>query len=357
MPVPSCSKRNVLVPIHLQRPSTAGVTCTGTSSVSSCPNVAKPTMGWSNVTLMKGATSTGPSGWWRTTPGGPSATSGGGASPVGPNGWSSVSPTRGRGRLSGGRLNATRSSSASSNGVRRSTMSATASSSSASPATSAAGVASLSPLARPAVSRTVNGPSSSPPVPPPVSSPVLPVEPAEPDAGTSPSPPPEHATTTMARHSTTPVAFTNPSRCRVAIAPSPPPNSAPSDDAAHRSGSRRFGSARFPPRALPGARLDPHRHRRRGLREPPQGDGLGGSRELHAELPVPQRRLHPERAAAACLGGDGVVGHRRQRVELSRSRSGRLDRRRQWVPGPVPPHLEVPGALPPSGGRRGRTAW
>ena len=60
---PVNSNRNVRVPIQRQRPSSAGVTFTGTSAWSSCANVASGTIGWLNVTLRSGAMSTSPIGW------------------------------------------------------------------------------------------------------------------------------------------------------------------------------------------------------------------------------------------------------------------------------------------------------
>ena len=101
----SCSKRSVRVPIHCQRPGSAGVIAAGTSRASSWLRVASGTIGWLKVMLTKGAIPTSPLGWTLKTSNGPGSTDGACESGPAGNGCSTVAPVRGGRSDSGGRLN------------------------------------------------------------------------------------------------------------------------------------------------------------------------------------------------------------------------------------------------------------
>ncbi len=122
-------------------------------------------MGWLKVMLTKGAIPTSPSGCTRSTARGPGSTSGASMSVPAGNGRSTVSPVRGGGSVSGGRLKSTVSlPSSSSHGGSRSVTARISAASSGLPSTRLTAGALVPPIASPSLRRTVNAvPRAEPP--------------------------------------------------------------------------------------------------------------------------------------------------------------------------------------------------
>ena len=87
------------MPIHCQRPSTAGVIVAGTSSAASWSTVPTGTIGWLNVIDRNGANPTAPAGWTRSTSSASGVAAGASTSSGAGNGISVRSPWRPGDRL------------------------------------------------------------------------------------------------------------------------------------------------------------------------------------------------------------------------------------------------------------------
>ena len=127
--------------------------------------VVSGTIGWLKVMLTKGAIPTSPSGCTRSTVSGPGSTSGAAMSGPAGNGRSMISPVRGGGSDSGGRLNsvASLSSTVPSHGGSRLVTARISAASSGLPSTRLAAGELRPPIASPSLRRTVNNvPRSEP---------------------------------------------------------------------------------------------------------------------------------------------------------------------------------------------------
>ena len=128
--------------------------------------VASGTIGWLKVMLTKGAIPTSPSGCTRSTARGPGSTSVASMSGPAGNGRSMVSPVRGGGSVSGGRLKSAASLSSSSHGGSRSVTERISAASSGLPSTWLTAGELRPPIASPSLRRTVkNVPRPEPPKP------------------------------------------------------------------------------------------------------------------------------------------------------------------------------------------------
>ena len=128
--------------------------------------VARGTIGWLKVMLTKGAIPTSPSGCTRSTSRGPWSMAGASMSGPAGKGRSMVSPVRGGGSVSAGRLKSVVSLSSSSHGGSRSVTARTSSAPSGLPSTSFTAAAPGPRIASPSLRRTVNTvPCPEPPNP------------------------------------------------------------------------------------------------------------------------------------------------------------------------------------------------
>ena len=128
--------------------------------------VASGTIGWLKVMLTKGAIPTSPSGCTRSTARGPGSTSVASMSGPAGNGRSMVSPVRGGGSVSGGRLKSAASLSSSSHGGSRSVTERISAASSGLPSTWLTAGELRPPIASPSLRRTVKTvPRPEPPKP------------------------------------------------------------------------------------------------------------------------------------------------------------------------------------------------
>ncbi len=323
-PSPVASKRSVRTPIHCQRPAIAGSIVTGTAAASSWATVATGTIGWSNVMLRNGATSTSPVGWTRSTCRGPAATVGGGPSSPTANGVCTVGVSGGA-IVSEGQSNGAAVAAAVSHPGRRSTTACRSSSVKGVPPTTVAPAAATAgavpavkrmPCARPATAGSggaVVGLVAG------VTGGATPGVDGVLAAGRAPSSAEQAANAATARSPATTIRH----RCLVAPTPGPPRS------AGTPSIPRPLGRP-LPGRRFPHSLRSAHAPRRRAARvvRPLR------SRLLVAAQGLPRGRVQgaARRAATAVLQGVGLprlaVPHR-SRLLRARPPRGRVERQPQ----------------------------